>query len=1149
MDRWAAIRQCASQVLADYERLTGQLAFDSTSGSYARLKEMAHKLYQLSVVPDDELPENVSGRLYLDEGVIGYWPAEEPERQHFTVAHEIGHRALDHPPRHFEDSKAQIDDTPDVGALVVKDGVYRAYSEHDRWELEANVFAAELLMPAGLVRQRVKDDAAWTVVSLARYFGVSRAAMMNQLAAALLPGPGGPPSPTHGTPVTLDPSQRKAVTVDGAALVLAGPGAGKTRVLVERFRFLVRERRVPVNRILALTFSNKAAEEMRERLAGLLPGEAHAVEVGTFHSLGLQLLQAYGRHLGMKPNPVLLTEVDAFVLLRRHLGDVPLGTFEDLYRPASNLRRLLQTVSRAKDELAGPEEFTQRAALWAAELDARSVPAELELGETLRDDRQRAAQCVDAAAVYVTYQRWLREGGYLDYGDLIAESVRLFDLPELGAEVRSRWDHILVDEMQDINFASGRLVHALDGGRRIVWAVGDPRQSIYRFRGASPVKMHAFTADYEGATVVPMEMNYRSVEDVVQAGRGVDIPMLLGAGGESQEVPPLRAARGRSQGGPAVELVVAATGEDELVELVRRVKAEVVLRPPGEIAVLCRTGSQAQEISEALEAAGIENDWGGALAERTAFKDLVAVLLLAADDPQGLVRLARLPDHSLSGPDLHILASAARQRGRSAQAALYAGAAGELESLSDDGRAQAQRLKSLAGKLGHAPTPWQALAAYLFEEAPWFRDLAGDSSKAARRRLATLGQVATLARDFESRSAIAGGTDIGAFLAFIRICLESGELGAPDEALVTSDVVHVLTAHRSKGLEWPAVFVPNLAEGRFPVGEHDPLPIPPGIIRGATGADEALEERCLFYVAVTRARDRLVLSRAGKYGRSVVNAAPFLDPLAATLEAAGYLRIHSQSGADRVPEPAPKRSTGGAGERFEQAVPFNWLHTYEECGQRFKYEHVYGLRGEEQGSLGFHAMVDAVLVGMAAEAAAGTPPTLAEALAHLAREWSASGLTVHWYGAVYQRRARAIVASFASRLTPGAHIEVRRREALWIDDLAVELIVDEHEDTGGLHIYRRYHYGQPAKAHREDHRLALYAALHRQVQGDGVPYELRLHYPLIGLDEAIERSDTVIRNRTAKMAKLATGIEEGEFEPKPSIHRCPACPFNCICPA
>lgn len=1149
MDRWAAIRQCASQVLADYERRTGHPAFDSTSGSYVRLKEVARELYQLSVVPDDELPENVSGHLYLDEGVIGYRPAEEPERQHFTVGHEIGHRALDHPPRKFEDSQEQIDDTPDVGALVVKDGVYRAYSEHDRWELEANVFAAELLMPVELVRQRVKDDAAWTVPSLARYFGVSKAAMLNQLAAAFLPGPGVPPSPIQGTPVTLDASQRKAVTVDGAALVLAGPGAGKTRVLVERFRFLVRERGVPVNRILALTFSNKAAEEMRERLAGLLPGEAHAVEVGTFHSLGLELLQAYGHHLGMKPNPLLLTEVDAFVLLRRRLGDVPLGSFEDLYRPVSNLRRLLQTVSRAKDELAGPEEFTQLAAAWAVELDARPEPADLESRKILRAERDRAAQCMDAAAVYATYQRWLREGGFLDYGDLIAETVRLCDLPEVGAEIRARWDHILVDELQDINFASGRLVHALDGGRRIVWAVGDPRQSIYRFRGASPVNMHAFTADYEGATVVPMEMNYRSVEDVVQAGRGVDIPMLPGPGGEPQEVPPLHAARGRSQGGPAVELVIAATGEGELGELVRRVKAEVALRPPGEIAVLCRTGAQAQEISEALEASGIENDWGGALAERTAFKDLVAVLLLAADEPQGLVRLARLPDHSLSGADLRVLVSAARQRGRSAQAALYAGAAGELEGLTDGGRAQAQRLKALVGKLGHAPTPWQALAAYLFEEASWFRDLAVNSSPVARRRLATLGQVATLARDFEGRSGIAGGKDIDAFLAFVQICLESGDLGVPDEALVTSDVVHVLTAHRSKGLEWPAVFVPNLAEGRFPLGEHDPLPIPPGIIRGATGADEALEERCLFYVAITRARDCLVLSRAEKYGRSALNAAPFLDPLATTLEAAGYLRIHSHRGADEVPEPSTKRSTGGAGERLEQAVPFNWLHAYEECGQRFKYEHVYGLRGEEQGSLVFHAMVDGVLVPMAAEAAAGAPPTLTEALARLAREWSASGLAAHWYGAVYQRRAEAVVAAFASRLSPGAHIEVRRRQVLRIDGLAVELIVDEHEDAGGLHIYRRYHYGQPAKTHRDDHRLALYAALHRQVQGAGVPYELRLHYPLSGLDEAIERSDTVIRNRTAKMAKLAAGIEGGEFEPRPSVHRCPACPFNCICPA
>lgn len=703
-----------------------------------------------------------------------------------------------------------------------------------------------------------------------------------------------------------------------------------------------------------------------------------------------------------------------------------------------------------------------------------------------------------------------------------------------------------MDEVQDINFASGRLVHALDGGRGIVWAVGDPRQSIYRFRGASPVNMYGFTSDYPGAVVMPLETNYRSVEDVVEAGRAVAIPMPPGPDGQPLDVPALQAARGQSGDAPAVEMLVAGTGADERAAIVERIAAELAVRPPGEIAVLCRTTAQSQEVSDALEVVGIENDWAGALEERTAFKDLVGVLLLAADDPQGLVRVARLPDHHIAEADLRLLVAEARHRGRSALAALYAADDGEIAGLSDEGRAQARRLKALARKLRRAPTPCQALAAYLFEESPELRALVTSDTPAARRRLATLGQVGALCRDFEVRSTLAGGSDVDAFLDFVRICLESGDLGLPDEVLMAPDVVHVLTVHRSKGLEWPVVFVPNLAKGRFPLGDHDPLPLPPGLVRGATGEDEAVEEHCLFYVAVTRARDHLVLSRAEKYGRRSPEPAAFLRALLDILEPAGRVVV-LRAPAQGEDAQSVASANGPARVHLGDAVPFTWLQAYEDCGQRFKYEHVYGLRGEEQGSLAFHATVDAVLIWMAGEGARGRPPTVPEAVARLSQEWDAAGLADHWFGSVYRRRADEIIAALAGRLTPGACIEVRQRAFLEIDGYRVEVMVDEHELRNELHIYRRYHYGQPATSHKEDHRLALYAALHQQEEGDEAPYELRLHYPLLGIDETVQPSATVIRNRRTKMEKLARAIEAGVFEPKPNTRRWPVCPFNCIC--
>lgn len=1148
MDRWEIIRQRAAAVIAQYEARAGRSAFDEHAGSYARLREIARTVYQLSVVPDDELPERVSGRLDPEERTIGYRAGEQESRQHWTVAHELGHHALGHPPREALEPDDVIDEVPDVGDLAVRDGIYRAYSEHDRFELEANVFAAELLAPVARVRAMVLGRPDWTVEGLAAYFGLSRAAILNQLAAALLPGPAAdmPGTAVPSTLPPLDPLQDDAVTVPTPTLVLAGPGAGKTRVLTERFAHLVRSGAEPA-RILALTFANKAAAEMRERLTALLPAHAHAIQVGTFHALGLELLQSYGHAIGLGPDPRLITEIDAFVLLRSRLGELPLGVFEDLHRPTRHLRTVLSAISRAKDELASPAHVAELADAWQAALDRQPAPDSGDDTDPHAQERGQAARAHDVAAVYAVYQGWLREAGYLDYGDLIAEVLHLFEVPPIAAAIRARYDHILVDEFQDINYASGRLVQALDGGRGIVWAVGDPRQSIYRFRGASPVNLQQFATDYPGARIVPLVWNYRSVEDIVRAGQAVPIPHP--AGDDPLPVPELRSSRGRASDGPAVELVVAATGKDELADLVEHVAATARRRPYGEIAVLCRTRTQARDVSDALEAASIPTDWGGALEDRATFKNLIGVLLLAADDPQGLVRLARLPEHYLDEADLRRLLAVAPERGGSAQAALYAARDGEVEGLTAEGQAQADRLRRLAGALGHQPTPWYVIASYVFEHASWVRTLLGDTTPAVQRRLSTLGQLAGLVRDFAARAALAGSTDTRAFLDFLHASMEAGELGTSDDALTTSAAVHVLTVHRSKGLEWPAVFVPNLAQSRFPLdGDRTPLPLPPGLVHGEDALADEVEEACLFYVAVTRARDELTLSRAERYSRNTPDPAAYLDHLVDALQPSGYLRlVAAPSLLPAAPESSTERPDGWA---FTGAATFRDLETYEDCPKRFQYERVYRLGSDERGYLSFHNAVYAVMSWAAACAAVGDPPDPAAAVAKLAARWADTGLAEHWFGAAYRRRAERILQTFAGRLRPGQQVAIRHQVPLQLGNRTLVLTVDELEEIpDGRRIWRRHHFGHPAQSHHKtDHHPALFTAAHAQHYG-ATPYEVRLYYPMHDRDEPAAPTAQVIRNRTTKMVQLMGDIEVGRFPPKPSSERCSTCPFVFICPS
>ena len=1150
MDQWSAIRDKAGQLLADYERRSLRPAFTTARGSHGCLDDMAELCCRLTVADDPDLPANIQGQLNWDEceGTIRVQAGLSPARRAFVIGHEIGHFILKHPAREIQDGPDQIDEAPHTGALVAQNGVYRAYSERDRWELEANIFAAELLAPVHRVREMVLGERGWTVNGLAGYFGLTEAATLNQLAAALLPGPAPAANmPDARQPPPMDMFQERAATVSAPALILAGPGAGKTRVLVERFVHLVRQG-VDPRRILALTFANKAAEEMRERLAAALPDHAHLINVATFHSLGLELLQAYGHAIGIRPPLQILTPVDAFVLLRTNLNSLGLGRYEDLRQPTANLRALLGSVSRAKDELCGPGDFDGLVKAWRAELATRPAPEDESGVQELGRRKDAAAACADISGFYGQYQALLRDGGFLDYGDLIAEAVRLFEDAEVGEAIRSGYDQILVDEFQDINYASGRLVWNLDGGRGVVWAVGDPRQSIYRFRGASPINLLGFTVDYPGAQVIPLATNYRSVEGVVRAGQAVPVP--LPTDGAQLPVPDLLAHRGQPHPEPALELVVAATEADEIRYLVEKVKELVPGVRLRDIVALCRTRAHAQKVSDALEAAGVASDWGGSLEDRVLFKDLMGVLMLVTGDPHGLVRLARMPEHRLSEADLRLLLKAIRERHHSLRAGLRAAAAGKIEGMSAEGIDQACRLRRLGVALRRERTPWQALAAYLFKYAAWPRDLFGQSSAAASRGLSTLGQLANLGRDFARRSVIAGGNGMWPFLDFLRSSLEAGELGTPDEALVAGDAVQVMTVHRSKGLEWPVVLVPNLADGRFPSRERDSLILPPGLVHGSQPDDGLLEEACLFYVAVTRARDHLVMTRAEKYGGQRSSASPFLEGLISQLEPAGHLlQLAADSDAEHPEAAMPGGETvEQAGLAFEGPVPLSAIRTYDRCPPRLKYEEVYGLRSAEHGYRSFHRTIYQVMAWVAREAADGQKPSPEAIAQRIDREWQGAGLEVHWFGDKFRRFGEQIVLAFAERIRPGASVEVRREVSVSVGDRVVTLRVDEVEVSGRVAIWRRHHLSHVAKSHENDDMLSLFNLAFQEDGAAGQEQVIRLHYPLTGDEKEVAPTQRVVQNRAKKIAKFIADIEAGNFPARPG-KQCETCPHNLICPA
>ena len=661
---------------------------------------------------------------------------DEPVRR-FTLAHELGHWVLH---RQGEGSPsgalraALLAPTSSSAACTEQDveaylaggaleeemlGPGQSYSPRARRERAADAFAAELLAPLEQVRALFLGTPQRPPLlpeQLAAHFGITLRALLGRLTellqerpaarletAAAAERPQGPTQPAQAKP--YDPWQQAAIAAPTPALVVAGPGSGKTSTLVGRVRALIFEQGMLPSRILALTFSNKAAREMRERIEGLLGAGSALPTVSTFHSFCAELLRLYAAQVGLRPDFALLDTPDGYFLLRRLASRLPLQHYHHLSNPEMHFATLLGAISRAKDELALPADYLQlaEAALAAANSD---------------DERQAAEKAREVALVYQTYQEALSAQGDADFGDLILLAVRFLENhPQTLAEVRGRYQQILVDEFQDINRASGVLLKLLAGERANIWVVGDQDQAIYRFRGASPANIGQFHQDYPGARVLPLSRNYRSLPDIV-ASAGVfrevvlhpqpDSPAAQSAVSLRQEaVRPLSAE-------PLVTLATAPDAAGEIAGIAAEIEAHHRAGLPyREQVILCRTREHARMLTEGLEHAGVPVGVGGGLLEQPDVKDVLAIIaMLAEPSGMGLLRAAMQPEHLIPREDVLALFDHARRLEMPAGMLLWQ--PDRLPPLSPAGFAGVLRLADILADLRLAPDIWTLLARYVF---------------------------------------------------------------------------------------------------------------------------------------------------------------------------------------------------------------------------------------------------------------------------------------------------------------------------------------------------------------------------------------------------------------------------------------------------
>lgn len=1039
------------------------------------------------------------------------------------VAHELGHACLDTVSMSCAEHEVDISQPSElapVGLQRVED-----YGQRERRELRANVFAREFLLPHAEARRLYLVESLGTDAIAVR-LDLPATLVRQQLLDALLLPPANDSIDVELAPRIPDPSQARASAYrDSPFLLQAGPGTGKTHALVERVSGLLDEHVDPAS-IAILTFSNRAAGELYERLSRAHTTASASIWIGTFHAFGLDLLRRYYDRLGLSANPTLFDRSDGIAMLEEELPTLELKHYRDLWNPARELRHMLVAISRAKDELV--DEVAYRG------LAQRMI-------DSARTDEERttAEKAMEVARVYERYQAGLREHDAVDFGDLIMRPTLLLERDSaVRAAVALRHRHILVDEYQDVNRASARLLSAIVGSGKRLWVVGDSRQSIYRFRGASSVNMKRFELDYAGAKTDQLGLNYRSSSELVDAL--VTIAPNMAA---SQQLLPLQFSANRGASGVVPEIRRVETPSEELDALVATIR-ELAQHgvPLRDQAVLCRSNPKVAEIAAALEARDIPVLHLGSIFERDEIRDLLAVLTLVVDRRgDGLVRLGTMARYGLSLEDVQAALAWLRDDAVAA-AGPRLHAVAEAAALSPSGRDGLRRLADDLAGFTAGSAPWEVLTTFALDRTRLVGDLAVKTSVVGRMRAVAIWQFLNFARQPVPGS----GPGIRRFLTRVRMMVllaEERDLRRVPVAALHLDAVRLMTVHAAKGLEFEAVHIPGMTKQSFPASRQgDPCPPPPDLIEGGVdlvGAHEE-EEQCLFFVAVSRARTHLYLYAAAKHesGRKRTPS-PYLDWLRGI--ASDRQMPRSYAATDESVSAVTIAWSGGC------RVTHHALKSYDRCPRRFLYTHLLDV-GTARSPTAYSRTQDCLfnLIEWVAKERATRVVTESDLLEKFAEIWRAQGPTNHAFAADYLRIAERLVRNLAHS---GAGLVFQEPRVFEIDFDAGTLIVKPDElatSSSGALVLRRVRPGYRRRDERDlDYDLLDLAGARAH---DGA-HAIEAVHLTDDTREVIEVTPKQRATNAARTAGVLAEIHAGRFPAEVSSYNCPQCPHFFICPS
>lgn len=666
----------------------------------------------------------------------------------------------------------------------------------------------------------------------------------------------------------LNEEQKAAVEyVDGPQVIVAGPGSGKTRVIISKIQYLVSQLGIDPSRILAITFSNKAAEEMGDRLAEAFPYRSHEFNVHTFHALCWNIVQEFASDAGFRPGVRVLDTTSAWILVRRHIEEFGLRHYLPLNDPFKHIFDLLGHVSKAKDEGITAAEYAQ----YATGLNEQYQANEDSLSpEEAAEQLIKVEKCEELSRFYSLYQEILRNENCIDFGDQIAMALQLLaEHSDVRRQLQSRWDYILVDEFQDTNIAQIELLKLLAGPDAKVCVVGDPDQSIYRFRGASFASFLRFEDAYPTQQPFALTQNYRSTKNILNtatrlisnnADRYQSEKPVWTDNDDGAQVTVLKA--------PSFVAEAEAVA-DEIVSILSTIPKNE--RRFADFAILYRAHGHRDEFVAALERHDIPYQIvsGAGFYKKEEIKDICALVKCASglEDGVSIHRVLSLADWSIPPTDLKTLS-----RWINAEGISVADALARIDECVGIDHESVEHIKTALGYIVNLQSvaseqTESELCRGIYENTQVLKRYLYDDSLDSRKRAANLAKYLRKVQDFEEASE---DKSIAAFAEYQDYLLESGADEEEAEIDDTRDAVRLMTVHAAKGLEWPYVFVVSMSSARFPTSKRsDAIPFPDELVREVApqGDFHIQEERRLAYVALTRAQRKLYLSCVEKKGK------------------------------------------------------------------------------------------------------------------------------------------------------------------------------------------------------------------------------------------------------------------------------------------